>query len=71
MAGEPNPLTGEIVKAFVILQEGASVTPKELVDFCKERLAHFKVPRKVRFVTELPLSSTGKVQRRALRDLEA
>ena len=71
VAGEPNPLTGEIVKAFVILQEGASVTPKELVDFCKERLAHFKVPRKVRFVTELPLSSTGKVQRRALRDLEA
>ena len=71
VAGEPNPLTGEIVKAFVILKEGASATPKELVDFCKERLAHFKVPRKVRFVAEFPLSGTGKLQRRALRDLEA
>ncbi|NLK19459.1 MAG: long-chain fatty acid--CoA ligase, partial [Synergistaceae bacterium] len=54
-------------KAFVRLHEGASVTSREIIAFCKKHLAHFKVPRSVEFMEDLPLSSTGKVLRRLLR----
>lgn len=68
--GEKNKVAGELVKAFVILKEGASATPKELTDFCKERLAHYKVPRKIGFVKEFPVSPAGKILRRELRKLK-
>ena len=68
--GEANNVAGELVKAFVILKDGASVTPKELMLYCKERLAHYKVPRKIGFVTEFPLSPTGKILRRELRKMK-
>lgn len=65
--GEKNNIAGELVKVFVILEEGARATAKELTAFCRERLAHYKVPRKIGFVTEYPLSPSGKVLRRELR----
>jgi len=68
--GEANKVSGEFVKAFVILQEGAQTTAKELRDYCKSRLAHYKVPRKIAFVTEYPISHTGKVLRRKLREVK-
>ncbi len=68
--GEKNNVAGEVVKAFIILNEGAEATPKELMDYCKERLAHYKVPRKIGFVTEYPLSPTGKILRRELRKMK-
>lgn len=68
--GERNTMTGEIVKAFVILKEGKSVTDRELMSYCKERLAHYKVPRKIAFVKEYPLSPSGKVLRRELRKVK-
>ena len=68
--GEKNNVAGEVVKAFIILNEGAQVTPKELMDYCKGRLAHYKVPRKIGFVTEYPLSPTGKILRRELRKMK-
>ena len=68
--GEKNSVAGELVKAFVILNEGKSVTARELVDYCKERLAHYKVPHKIGFVTEYPVSPTGKVLRRELRHMK-
>ena len=68
--GEKNNVAGELVKAFIILNEGAEATPKELMEYCKERLAHYKVPRKIGFVTEYPLSPTGKVLRRELRKVK-
>jgi acyl-CoA synthetase (AMP-forming)/AMP-acid ligase II len=43
------------------------VTQREIVEYCKSQLAHFKVPRKVEFIDAFPLSSTGKVLRRMLR----
>ena len=70
VVGTPAGLSGEIPKAFVIAGKDANVTAKELIRFCKERLAHYKVPREVEFVTELPISSTGKVLRRVLRQRE-
>lgn len=68
--GEQNNVAGELVKAFIILNEGASVTEKELMEYCKERLAHYKVPRKIGFVTEYPVSPTGKILRRELRKMK-
>ncbi len=68
--GIRHAVTGEVPKAFVIPKEGAEVSAQSLVAYCKEQLAHYKVPRKVEFVTELPLSSVGKVLRRELRKLE-
>lgn len=66
--GEANSVAGELVKAFVIVREGhETVTSKELTDYCRERLAHFKVPRKIGFVTEYPISPAGKILRRELR----
>ena len=67
VVGIPHPVNGEVPKAFVRLHEGASVTSREIIAFCKKHLAHFKVPRSVEFMEDLPLSSTGKVLRRLLR----
>ena len=68
--GEKNSLAGEIVKAFVILKEGKTATEKELIDFCKKNLAHYKVPRKIGFLKEFPISAAGKILRRELRKIE-
>ncbi|MCX7828973.1 MAG: AMP-binding protein [Thermanaerothrix sp.] len=68
--GESHSMTGQVVKAFVVLKEGQEASPRQIIDFAKEKLAHFKVPRKVVILKELPVSSTGKVSRRALREME-
>ena len=67
VVGIPHHLTGEYPKAFVIPQEPGKVSSRELIDFCKERLAHYKVPRKVEFVESFPLSGVGKVLRKELK----
>jgi benzoate-CoA ligase len=58
-------------KAFVVLKAGQSATEDELKAFVKERLAPYKYPRFIEFVSELPKTATGKIQRFKLRDLEA
>ncbi|MBI4416623.1 MAG: long-chain fatty acid--CoA ligase [Euryarchaeota archaeon] len=68
--GVPDPYRGETVKAFVVLKAGATATDLEIIAFCKERLAAFKVPKAIEFRTELPKSLVGKVLRRALREEE-
>jgi len=70
VVGEPDPYRGETVKAFVALKEGmgASVTPEEIISFCKARMAAYKYPRKVEFVAEIPKTLTGKFLRRELRE---
>ena len=68
--GVPDPYRGETVKAFVALKPGATATDQEIIAFCRERLAAFRVPRQVEFREELPKSAIGKVLRRALRDEE-
>lgn len=67
IVGMPHPVNGEVPKAFIRLNEGMSATAREIIDFCKKHLAHFKVPRSVEFTENFPLSSTGKVLRRMLR----
>jgi len=67
VVGVPNPALGEVVKAYVVPQNGTRTTPRDLVAFCRDRLSHYKVPRVVEFVGELPKSSIGKVLNRELR----
>ncbi len=68
--GIHSSMSGEVVKAFVVPHEGMEVTQHELVQYAKEHLAHYKVPRKIDIVEELPLSSVGKVLRRKLKEAE-
>ena len=63
----PDPKWGEVPCAFVELKEGAQATEAEIVDFCRERMARFKVPKKVVF-GPLPKTSTGKIQKFVLRE---
>jgi long-chain acyl-CoA synthetase len=66
--GIPDERLGEDVKAIVVRKPGASVTEQELIDWCDERMASFKRPRSVAFVEHLPMTATGKVLKRELRD---
>ena len=68
--GVPDPYRGETVKAFVVLKAGTTATESEVIAFCKERLAPFKVPKAIEFATDLPMSLVGKVLRRQLRERE-
>jgi len=68
VVGMHHGISGEVPKAFVVPEERTDVTSQELIQHAKKHLAHFKVPRKISFMNELPLSSTGKVLRRALRE---
>jgi long-chain acyl-CoA synthetase len=67
--GLSDDVWGEKVKAVVALKEGQQATDKELMDFCKDKLAGYKRPRSVDFLKELPKSATGKILRRKVRDL--
>lgn len=66
VGGIPDPKSGETVKAWVVLKPGESMTEDELKEFCKERLAPYKVPRHVEFRSELPKTTVGKILRREL-----
>lgn len=68
VVGVPHPHTGEAVKAFVVLNEGADVDEDTLIEFTLDHVARYKCPSKVMFVDELPRSTTGKLARRRLDD---
>ena len=67
IVGLPDERWGETPQAFVVLREGQTATEDEIIAFARERLAHFKAPRGVTFVTELPKTATGKIQKYVLR----
>jgi len=54
--------------AFVELREGQTATAEEIIAFCRGRLANYKVPRYVQFVTEYPMTASGKIQKFKLRE---
>nr|WP_321259359.1 long-chain fatty acid--CoA ligase [uncultured Pseudodesulfovibrio sp.] len=68
--GIPHETRGEIVKAYVITQPGEELSRSDVIAYCREKLANYKVPRKVEFRKDLPKTMVGKVLRRALRDEE-
>ncbi len=70
VVGVPDPYRGETIIAYVALKSDyeGKVTPEELIEFCKQRLANYKYPRKIEIMEELPQTQTGKFLRRELRD---
>ena len=69
--GVPHPIKGEEVKAFVVRAAGATVTPDELIAFCRAELAPFKVPKAIEFRDTLPKTLIGKILRRQLAEEDA
>jgi len=67
VVGLPHEKWGETPQAFIVLRPGATATPEELRFFCREHLAHFKVPHGFEFIAELPKTATGKIQKYVLR----
>jgi fatty-acyl-CoA synthase len=68
VVGVPDRQYGEVVCAVIRVREGNTCTESEIVDYCREQIAHFKVPRFVRFVDAFPMTVTGKVQKYLLRE---
>jgi long-chain acyl-CoA synthetase len=68
--GIPDPYRGETVKAFIVTKADETLTEDEVIAFCREKLAAYKVPKRVEFMDELPKSTVGKVMRRKLKEME-
>ena len=66
--GVPDPKYGEEVCAWIVLKAGQTATADEIAAFCHGQIAHYKVPRHIRFVPTFPLTATGKAQKFAMRD---
>jgi fatty-acyl-CoA synthase len=66
--GMADPRLAEVVAVFVELKTGKQTTEEELIDFCRQRLASFKVPRRVQFVEQWPMTAAGKIQRYVLKE---
>ncbi len=70
VVGVPDPKVGQLIKAYVVLQSEArgKISEEEIADFCRQNLAHYKVPKIIEFRGELPKTDVGKVSRRELRE---
>ncbi len=67
VVGVEHPVSGEIVKAYIIPSGEPGITSRDVISFSREQLAHYKVPRIVEFIEEMPRSSIGKILKRELR----
>ncbi len=68
MFGVPDAKYGEEICAWIVLKADATATEDEIKEFCRGQIAHYKVPRYVRFRDELPMTVTGKAQKFRMRD---
>ncbi|RWA46000.1 AMP-binding protein [Cupriavidus sp. UYMSc13B] len=66
--GVPDQKYGEEVCAWIVLKPGQTATEDEIRTFCRDQIAHYKIPRYIRFVSEMPMTVTGKVQKFVMRD---
>ena len=66
----PDPVKGEIAKAYIVLKPDTSTSEDEIMTFCRKSLAAYKCPRKIQFVSDVPKTSTGKIMRRELYTLD-
>ncbi|WP_414631760.1 AMP-binding enzyme, partial [Aneurinibacillus sp. UBA3580] len=67
--GVPDAVKGEVVKAFIVPKEGETLDRRMILDFLKPHLANYKMPRFVEITDSLPKNATGKVMKKALRNL--
>ncbi|MGL1862929.1 MAG: AMP-binding protein [Pseudodesulfovibrio sp.] len=68
VAGVPSKRLGEEVGAFIILKEGADLKSEDVIDYCRGKISRYKVPKYVTFMTEYPMTASGKIQKYKLRD---
>ena len=66
--GVPDQKWGEAVKAIVVLKPGQKATAQEIIQFCKDRIAHYKAPKSIDFIDALPRTGSGKIHKKGLRD---
>jgi fatty-acyl-CoA synthase len=66
--GVPDAKYGEEIMAWVRLREGAAASAEELREYCRDKIAHYKIPRYVKFVEAFPTTVTGKVQKFIMRE---
>ena len=66
--GVPDEKYGEEICAWIVAKPGQSCTEEEIRDFCRDQIAHYKVPRYIRFVSDMPMTITGKVQKFVMRE---
>ena len=66
--GVPDPKYGEELCAWIVLKPGEALTADDVCDFCRGQIAHYKIPRHIRFVEGFPTTVTGKVQKFAMRE---
>ena len=69
--GIPHPVLGQDQKAFIVLKAGRQVDADQIIEFCRQNLARYKVPRKIEFIDILPRNAAGKVVKGILREIEA
>lgn len=68
--GIPHDYRGETVKAFIVTKPGEELTEEDIIEFCKEKMAAYKVPKSIEFRDDIPKSAVGKILRKTLRDEE-
>jgi fatty-acyl-CoA synthase len=66
--GVPDARYGEEICAWIKLRESVTATPDEILNFCHGQIAHYKIPRYIKFVDMFPMTVTGKVQKFAMRE---
>ena len=69
VAAVPSPKYGEEVGAFIILKEDADLEPSDVTDFCRGQISRYKIPKYVTFVTEYPMTASGKIQKYKLSEM--
>lgn len=70
VGSQPDALKGEVAKAYIVLRSGIQTNEAEIIAYCRQHLAAYKMPRAVQFVDDVPKTSTGKIMRRELRRLD-
>ena len=70
VGGIPDEAKGELAKAYVVLRPAAQATAAEIIAHCRTHLAAYKVPRAVQFVQAIPMTASGKLMRRMLKDID-
>ncbi|MCJ7692034.1 MAG: hypothetical protein MUO22_01290, partial [Sedimentisphaerales bacterium] len=67
--GVPDEQYGEEIMAFIILNDGATCTAEDIIQWSKKRMANYKYPRRIKFVDSIPMSATNKILKRELRKM--
>jgi fatty-acyl-CoA synthase len=67
--GVPDRKYGEQVMAAIVLKKGVEMSEQEVKDFCRDKIAHYKIPHYVKFVESYPMTASGKIQKFKLREM--